>query len=454
MRNLSLIALLAACPTFATAQVVTYTVDLTPDSDHFNRAIGVTDGLSGAGSNVPYEAIPVTVTDGANFYMSTTGGTLGDGYMFVYSSFDPNDATLGRVLADDDTYDYLPSIGTVHGDAPLTNGDYVIVVTAFENGDYGTIIFDVFGITLNFGPTIAAMAEDLTLQHGQYLLASAATKGRAIAAAVRDTNSGSTVTASTKGTGDIGWGPAMRSAWVSASYQGLNGDVAGHFSQLQAGLDQTLQTGGILGVSLAFDSHTTETASTSAKGQTITLQPYFATKLGELDAVFALSYGITNYSTYTSGATTGTATGRSLELSAHVERTISLDGGRSVRPFADLALGQASMSFGGGLAGAAETTFNTRRAAIGVEVAQALTGGGLEAGSQVYGRIEAMHASNSAPDVSFAVTNAAARNSAAVAIGANLVMKENANFKLEAIASDIGNGKPNVGVTGNLSIRF
>lgn len=105
----------------------------TTDSDHFNRAVGVGGGLSGSGTNVPYEAIPVTVTDGANFYMSTTGGTLGDGYMFVYSSFDPNDATLGRVLADDNTYGLLPSIGTVHGDAPLTNGDYVIVITAFAN---------------------------------------------------------------------------------------------------------------------------------------------------------------------------------------------------------------------------------------------------------------------------------------------------------------------------------
>ncbi|WP_439150770.1 hypothetical protein [Sulfitobacter sp.] len=454
MRNIFLITLLAACPTFAAAQVVSYTVDLTPESDHFNRAVSVGGGLSSSGSNVPYQAIPVTVTDGANFYMTTTGGTLGDGYMFVYSSFDPSDATLGRVLADDDTYGLLPSIGPTHGDAPLTNGDYDIVVTAFGNGDYGTIIFDVFGIILNLGPTIASMAEDLTLQHGQYLLASAATKGRAIAAAVRGEMNGSTVTVSTKGMGDIGWAPAMRKAWVTASYQNMNGDVAGHFSQLQAGLDQTLQTGGVLGVSLAFDSHNSSTASSSAKGQTVTLQPYFATKLGELDAVFALSYGITDYSSYTSGATTGTASARSLELSAHIERTIALDGSRSVRPFADLALGRAAMSFGGGLAGAADTAFSTRRAAIGVEVVQALTGGGFEPGSHIYGRIEAMHASNSGPSTSFAVTNPAARNSGSVAIGANLVTQKNTAFKFEAVAGDIGKGKPNFGVSGNLAITF
>jgi hypothetical protein len=436
--------IIALTPCYAAAQAVTYTVELTAESPMWDRR-------GGTDLTYPYEAISFTVTDGQNFYMTASGGTHPDAYMYVYSTFDPTNAALGLELSDDDSGEgLLPAIVG----QPLPDGDYVAVITSFSPGAFGTLIFDIYGITLNIGPTIAAMAEDLTLQHGQYLLASATTKGRAIAAAVRDTNSGSTVTASTKGTGEFGWGPAMRNAWVSATYQGLNGDVAGHFSQLQAGVDQTLQSGGILGVSLAFDSHTTETASTSAKGQTVTLQPYFATKLGELDAVFALSYGITDYSTYTSGATTGTATGRSLELSAHVERTISLDGGRSVRPFADLALGRATMSFGGGLAGVADMSVNTRRAGFGVEVAQALTGGGLEPGSRVYGRIEAMHASTSGPSTSFAVINPAARNSGALAIGANLVTQKNTTIKFEAVASDLGNGKPNFGVSGNLAITF
>lgn len=443
MRYLSLSALLALTPSYALAQAVTYTVELTAESPLWDRR---------GGSNVayPYEAISFTVTDGQNFYMTASGGTHPDAYMYVYSTFDPTNPSLGRELSDDDSGEgLLPAIVG----QPLPDGDYVAVITSYSAGAFGTLIFDIYGITLNIGPTIAAMAEDLTLQHGQYLLASATTKGRAIAAAVRSTNSVSTVTASTKGMGDIAWGPAMRNAWVTASYQGLNGDVAGHFSQLQAGLDQTLQTGGVLGVSLAFDNHNTTTASSSAKGQTVTVQPYFATKLGELDAVFTLSYGITDYSTYTSGATTGTASARNLEVSAHVERTFALDDGLSVRPFADIALGRADMSFGGGLSGVADTSVNTRRAAIGIEVAQALTGG-FEAGSRVYGRIEAMHASNSGPSTSFAVTNPAPRNSGALAIGANLVTQKNTAFTVEAVASDLGKGKPNIGISGNLAITF
>ena len=324
-----------------------------------------------------------------------------------------------------------------------------------QHNDYGTIIFDVFGITLNFGPTIAAMAEDLGLQFGQYLPAAAAAKGRAIATAVRQASNGSSLSTSSKGVGEFGWGPAMRNAWATATYQGLNGDVAGHFSQVQVGLDQDLQSGGILGISLAYDSHNTATASSNAKGQTITLQPYFATKVGAVDAVFALAYGVTDYSTYTSGATTGTASAKSYEVSAHFERTIDLGDGKSIRPYADAAIGRATMAFDGGLLGAPDMSFNTRRAAIGVEVAQALTAGGLQPGSQVYGRVELAHASNTGADTSFAVTTAAnTMNSAGLAIGGNFFLKDNANVRIEALASGIGHGKPDIGVSGSLAIKF
>jgi hypothetical protein len=247
----------------------------------------------------------------------------------------------------------------------------------------------------------------------------------------------------------------MRTGWATATYQGLNGDVAGHFSQVQVGLDRYLQAGGILGMSLACDSHNTATASSSAKGQTITLQPHFATKIGAVDAVFAPAYGVTDYSTYTSGATIGTAQTKSHEVSAHFERTIVLGDGKSISPYADAAIGRATMAFNGGLLGVRDVSFDTRRTANGVEVAQALTTGGVQHGSQVYGRVELAHSSNTGADTSFAVTTAKnLKNNAGLAIGGNFFLKDDASVRIKALASGIGHGKPDIGVSGSLAIKF
>ena len=59
-----------AIPLAAHAQTFTYSVELDTLDPTFNRPIANSSGasgLSGVGSDVPYEVIPVTVNDGGNF---------------------------------------------------------------------------------------------------------------------------------------------------------------------------------------------------------------------------------------------------------------------------------------------------------------------------------------------------------------------------------------------------
>jgi hypothetical protein len=220
-------------------------------------------------------------------------------------------------------------------------------------------------------------------------------------------------------------------------------------------VDQTLEMGGILGVSLAYDSVSTDTATSSATASSVTLQPYLAIQMGDLDAVVSLAYGMTDYATYTTGATSGTADGRNLEVALHLGRTFELAADRSVRPYLDVALGRASLSFDGDLAGTSDAAFNTRRAAVGVEVAQALTAKGLLPGSALHGRVEIGHASHTGPATSFAVTNAADnRNTGTLAIGGTFVTSNQSTLRIEAVASGLGGVNRDVGLSGNLAIRF
>lgn len=452
MRVLPLAVLLVASPVLAQAQTFSYSVDLTPASPTYNRAIGLTGLLSDSGSNVPYVVVPITVPDGNNFSMVATGGTHSDAYMFVYNNFDPTDATLGRVLADDDGGSgLLPAIGPSLGDPVIANGDYDVVITAFANNNYGTLDFDIFGITLNIGPAITELARDLTLQNALSLLVSAQGRTQAIAAAQRQTSGGmGGAVVSSSGHGGIK--PRL---WVSTSNTNLNEDVTGSISRLQLGMDKTIQSGATLGVALSFDKFDTATPGTSAEGMLLALQPYFATTLGPVDAVFALSFGKTDYTDYTFGDTIGEANGRAFEVSANFERTIDMGNDISLRPFAQLGLGLGTLDFEGGLAAAPSEDFTYRHAALGAELSKGLSGADLAEGSAVYGRLSLNHASSTAPDDSFVLTTPERdTNFVTLALGVDLAMTDGISLRLEAVTSGTAQGKPDMGVTGGLSIRF
>jgi hypothetical protein len=444
MRSLPLIALLLLSPAFASAQAISYTVDLNESSPLFARP--GREQLS-----FPYAAIPITVNDGQNFYMIASSGSHPDAYMYVYSTFDPLLPNEGVILSDDDSGEGL--LPAIFG-RPLTNGRYVAVISSYNALTYGTLTFDIFGLTLDLGPAVSDLADDLSLQYGQYIGVSSAARGRAIAVAARDGNGQSRISASTKGD-DLSLGSNTRKGWVTFTRQGIGGEVSGQFSQLHVGVDQELQTGGLAGVSLAYDKISTRTASTSAAGSSFTLQPYLAIRSGEVDAVFSLAYGVTDYSKYTSDSSTGTAKAREVEVSANFSRSFSLAGGTSVRPYVDLAVGRATMKFGGDLADASDKSFNIGRAAIGIEMTQQLSAAGLLAGSNISGRMELARSSNSGPDASFAVTEPVSpRNTATLALGGLFVTSDNSSMRIEATASGIGSGDVKAGVSGSLSIKF
>lgn len=453
MKHFLIASALTLLPLSAVAQGFTYTVDLTPDSPHFGR-----NGSSD--TNYPYVAIPVTVTDGLNFGMVATGGTHVDAYMYVYSSFDPLNSADNIVLLDDDGgAGFLPAIGPDYGDPAIDNGNYVIVVTSFSSGSYGTLIFDVFGITflLDDGPSIEDLARDLKLQYSRAITSSAAARNRSLAASVRQTPAPVQVL-STSGAAPLA--PETLAApqprfWASTGYTRLNEDVEGTISRLQVGADRALPSGQTAGVALSFERVATSTDGTDAKGRSLTIQPYLSTSFSSVDAVFSLAFGRTEYDEYTFGGTTGSASARNFEISAHFETDLDLGKGATLTPYAQLALGRAIIDFGDALGGVGSQEFSYRQAGLGAELSQTIAMPGLADGSRAFGRLAVNHASSTAPTTSFALVNSERGvNTGEIALGLDLNLLNGASVKIEAQAMGLGNGQPDYGLSGGLTLNF
>ena len=117
----------------------------TSDGDTFNRAFvdeGVC-GLSGLGSAVRYKAFDLS-TDTSGDYSVAASYSGFDGYLYVYTTFDPDNACDNLVAFDDDG-----PAGTADSEIEsvmlMAGVGYTIVVTGFENEDFGAFAGSVEG---------------------------------------------------------------------------------------------------------------------------------------------------------------------------------------------------------------------------------------------------------------------------------------------------------------------
>lgn len=130
------VAALAATTGMAMANVVVFNGDTT-GGPTYNRVLSGSPptGLSGVGTAVHYQVVPVYTdfTGSVNFEI-TSGGF--DTFMSLYSgSFNSGNALADIVIADDDAGAGSLSLFA----ASLTGGaQYYVVVTGFGNADFGT----------------------------------------------------------------------------------------------------------------------------------------------------------------------------------------------------------------------------------------------------------------------------------------------------------------------------
>lgn len=142
---------LAAAVSFGPAQagIFSFTGDTT-GKPTFNRALENFSALSGVGIANPYEVTPIAVSaSGSYTFVTTSGGH--DAFTFLYSSFDPANATANGIAANDD----LLGLTTSGFTATLVAGvSYFFVSTGFDPSDFGS-----YSTTIG-GPGLAAVVPE------------------------------------------------------------------------------------------------------------------------------------------------------------------------------------------------------------------------------------------------------------------------------------------------------
>lgn len=139
----------AAVSSPAHALIFTFTGSTTGQPT-FNRAFEDFSGLSGVGVANPYQVTEIAVSVSGEYTFLTTAPTF-DPFSFLYSSFNPADATANGIVGNDD----LLGFTTSGFSANLVAGtSYFFVMTGFAPTDFGA-----YSTTIG-GPGIAAIVPE------------------------------------------------------------------------------------------------------------------------------------------------------------------------------------------------------------------------------------------------------------------------------------------------------
>lgn len=137
-----------AMPMAANAATVSVNGDTT-GSATWNRPFNTSGTLSSIGTDVPFEVIEFSVDTTGDYEFEITSANF-DSYIFLYNEtgFDPLNQALGlQALDDDGGAGLLSLITSANGDnATLAaNLVYYIVVSGFDNLEFGTFTLDIRG---------------------------------------------------------------------------------------------------------------------------------------------------------------------------------------------------------------------------------------------------------------------------------------------------------------------
>lgn len=151
IRNSAITAILLAATAFAQADTYTYSGDTT-GGNTFNRPVSLTT-LSIVGTNVAYHELDFSVTTaGIYTFLSTT--TSYDGFIHLYSTFDPSSPLSNLLAVNDDYVDTYHSSFSVYLAA---NTNYAYINSAFYNADSGA-----FSARIDGPGTVTAVPEPAT----------------------------------------------------------------------------------------------------------------------------------------------------------------------------------------------------------------------------------------------------------------------------------------------------
>lgn len=293
-------------------------------------------------SDVNYQAITFVVTPGGDVRLETiVGPTAFDTVLFLYSDFDPANPLVNGIDVNDDGGGW--SCGGIHScsliNQTLAPGEYVAVVTGYEDGDYG-----IFRLEIDGPVFLGAIEEDPVGDAGimateiAAMVTAAQTQGlRQIVRAnsrARQAASGSSMVMSSNGLSTANF-----SVWAEIGGGRLNAEfgddleVSSFFGQ--AGVEVGLSDSFAVGMSVGGALTSAETSMAGLDGDALFVQPYLAFSADGLTAIASFVFTHTEYDDSTDNIDDGERFAGSLFLGYDV----ALDGETMATPFGYVAGG-------------------------------------------------------------------------------------------------------------------
>jgi len=338
----------------------------------------VNDGptLSGIGSATPFQTVNVTITQPLTFSAETTVSGAGfDTYLHLYeTSFDPTAQLTNLVAGDDDAGAGLLSLINNTNDGPFTPGAYVLVVSGFDNLDFGTYTLVVNGALQGLSNPFLDELEATAGTFARLTTRKAfgnTRRGAQNSFATRDLQSPLGFGGSLDGAPVVSSknGQLMGNLYAWAEYSAFraSGDATLDFSGqgIQFGADMAVSDNFVLGLSAGYDDLEASSSVTLTEGEFYFLQPYLGYRRGDWSAEASILYGEADYDTQRA-VFQGSADSEVWAVNLSVARDFAMSNSITISPTASVRYGEEEITGKSGvLAGTGSTTVDFGEYSVG-----------------------------------------------------------------------------------------
>ncbi|WP_422370402.1 autotransporter domain-containing protein [Hoeflea sp.] len=412
--------------------------------------------LSGQGTDTPYQAHQITVTNSASFSAETTTAVF-DTFLLLYQgTFDPTQQFTNLVAVDDDGgVGLLSRLASTDTDpnAPYQEGQYTIVVTGFDNADFGTYILTLNGVVIGWGPSTAqqlAELQSVISDNGRNNL-------QVVSANVGNAAKNSfeaRMRANGQGDGSFAEGDMLSGnvhVWANGSVTHADSSGRSFTSPLmQFGADVAINESFIVGLSGGLGSIKARSAGYTFDATQTLVQPYIGWNTGDWHGTASLTFGWIDYDTIVTPAGAATAKGEMIGFSADVNRDFMVDATTTVSPFAAIETGRIKLTATTGtLAGAGianDVDFTETR--LGAKITKVFDNHKFSAG------LSADHFSSNAPTALSSGQYDTTGWSASATAGYSVQLNDTALLDAGVRIGGIGNDGVNYTGTLNVSVKF
>ncbi len=445
-------AILLATTGMVQAQSVTFNGDTT-GAPRWQRLFGTppSGSLSGAGSNTPYQAIQIRISNAAAFVAEVTSAAFDTTLTLYQGVFDPTDQFTNWVGYDDDGGAGLLSLISNDLDGPYAEGQYTIVFSGFGNDDFGAFVLFMDGVVIGWGPTTAQQLDELkaaladTGRYDLQLLSSNVRSAAQESLATRD------LAFSTKGQSGKMMGNVYAWAKVSSLYAESSALGRTYRSPLfQFGADYAINSSIVAGLSVGFGDVSAASTDASFEGSQTLIQPYLGWNYDAWHGTVSAVYGKIDYNTITTLSGAAGAEGEMLAFSADVGRDFALDANTTITPFASIRTGEIKLTATSGtLAGAGlNDTVNFTEASLGGTLTKTFDHGAFTFG------LSADNYSTNAPTALVSGVYDATGWSASTRFGYSVNLTDRTVMDTAVSIGGIGSESINYGASVKIAMKF